>query len=417
MFVTADELLISDVMIQPPITPPSYYPAEWDDDDAMSSLFSACDVADSADFAAKSAFWLNFIDRWTRAANVVSFTAEDVMQATSRRGDVPQCLPTILERALHSGELTADDAEQPNALSTIIRAFTRLFVSAPTLSPLHRRRYAQTVRLSARVVELCDATASAPRGVFDVESAADRLHWTAADCAFVIAQCVRIGRARIIDVGSGIVAYKLISVTSEPESADVTVARLQRAHRQMKREIAAAQAHADTITAEVRSELLAQSSAPAAMKSKALRKLRSRALIQRRIDSLYARVQQVDDILFAVAQSSASADMIRLLNEANKALRAVAVDVEHASDLIAETSELVSDVTDVDNTLSRDIVSGDGADLDVEFAALCEEINRKNSEQEHQTRTEKQSQQTSPLSSTSSPQTPAASKTIIQTSS
>ncbi|XP_073478406.1 charged multivesicular body protein 7 isoform X1 [Aquarana catesbeiana] len=369
-------------MMDPP------YPADWDDDERMSFLFSAFkgtrDV-NSADWDSKMTFWMPLILQHAKAQGMVSVTLRQLQSHFTRKGSTPLGLATVIQEMLRRGCLYQEsdfvsrissgwiswgmrqiiikplqwtlstilggqiNPDEPFVILDALKEQAELVVQKYQSSPLS----STSLLLDDEVYTLCKDQFP-ERSTFNLvllQLQRDKKICVLQRPGEKLVKFVQGGRTQVTPIGE----------------SDLGIYELQKGQKLLSLRVQKASEESDRLKEE------AISFKRAGNKQQALRCMRRRKLSERRLSGLQNKLETVQSILERISIAETDRMVVSAYEMGVTALRTSLKDVslEKTENLVDQIQEFCDLQDDVSETLARAVPG----DIDVDADELERELN------------------------------------------
>lgn len=366
-------------------------PPEWEDDERMNFLFSDFkenrDV-NTTDWDSKMDFWTALIIQICRTRGTVSISLQELNKIFRRKGIVPLGLGTVIQSMARLGKIQRESEFAANVDSGWLSWGVGVLLVKPlkwTFSTLLGSSQI-TLEESFVVNELVKEKASELLGVYRNSSLSNRSLLSFQEVRTMSSQvCVdestlclallQLQREKQVTVslheGEKIVKFSQTGQgrVSPVCDVDIGIYQLQRSEKLLEERVEKLSQEADRCKEEARA-LLREGK-----KSQALRCLKSRKKVEKKVDNLYGQIESIKGILDRIANSQTDKLVIQAYQSGVAALRLSLKDtsVERAESLVDQIQELCDTQDEVNQTLAGGALGsgdGDADELEEELKSL-----------------------------------------------
>ncbi|XP_069800949.1 charged multivesicular body protein 7 isoform X2 [Dendropsophus ebraccatus] len=344
-------------------------PSEWNDDERMSFLLSAFKQSrdvDSADWDGKIAFWAPLIVKHAKEKGSLSITLRQLQQDFTRKGSIPLGLSTVMQEMLRQGSLKRESDFVADissgwvswgmkqvlikplrwAVSSVIGG--QLNLDEPIVVPEVIKHQAGLVLQKYRssplstVPLLCED---------DVYGLCKDLIPTQSAFQLVLLQLLREKKISLLQKDG----EKLVKFVKEGSSevtpigdTDLGLYELKKSEKLLSERLESACDESTRLTEE------AKSFNKAGNKNQALRCLRRRKLVEKRISALQGKLDTIQSILERISMAETDRKVVSAYQIGVSALRSAMKDVsvEKTESLVEQIQEFCDLQDDVNQTLS-----------------------------------------------------------------
>lgn len=362
-------------------------PAEWDDDERMNFLFSEFKEnreVNSTDWDSKMDFWTSLIIQSCRDRGAVCVNLQDLNKTFRRKEKGPLGLPTVLQAMARSGKIQRESEFAANVDSGWVSWGVGLLLVKPlkwTFSTLLgssrvplEESFVVIELVKEKAVELLKAYRNSEFSNSSILSFQELCSLSSGVCADESTLCMALLQLQrdkqvMVSIHEGEKIVKFCQSGQERVSPvndiDLGIYQLQRSEKLLGERVEKLGLEADKCKEEAR--LLLREG----KKSQALRSLKGRKRVEKKADSLFAKLETIRGILDRIAQSQTDKMVIQAYQAGVSALRLSLKDVtvERAESLVDQIQELCDTQDEVNQTLSSGVA---GADDDMD--ALEEEL-------------------------------------------
>lgn len=362
-------------------------PAEWDDDERMNFLFSEFKEnreVNTTDWDSKMDFWSSLITQSCRDRGTVCVNLQDLNKTFRRKERSPLGLPTVLQAMARSGKILRESEFAANVDSGWVSWGVGLLLVKPlkwTFSTFLgssrvalQESFVVIELVKEKAVELLKAYHSSEFSNCPILSFQELCSISSGVCADESTLCMALLQLQrdkqvMVSVHEGEKIVKFCQAGQERVSmvndVDIGIYQLQRSEKLLGERVEKLGAEAEKCKEEARLYLRE------GKKSQALRCLRGRKRVEKKADSLFAKLETIRGILDRIAQSQTDKMVIQAYQAGVSALRLSLKDVtvERAESLVDQIQELCDTQDEVNQTLSSGVT---GADDDMD--ALEEEL-------------------------------------------
>lgn len=362
-------------------------PGEWDDDERMNFLFSEFKEnreVNTTDWDSKMDFWTSLITRSCRERGTVCVNLQDLNKTFRRKEKCPLGLPTVLQSMARSGKIQRESEFAANVDSGWVSWGVGLLLVKPlkwtfsTLLGSNRvpleESFVVIELVKEKAIELLKAYRSSEFSNCSILSFQELCSLSSGVCTDESTLCMALLQLQrdkqvMVSIHEGEKIVKFCQPGQERVSpvndVDIGIYQLQRSEKLLGERVEKLGVEADKCKEEAR--LLLREG----KKSQALRCLRGRKRVEKKADSLFAKLETIRGILDRIAQSQTDKMVIQAYQAGVSALRLSLKDVtvERAESLVDQIQELCDTQDEVNQTLSSGVT---GADEDMD--ALEEEL-------------------------------------------
>ncbi|KAG8574194.1 hypothetical protein GDO81_009088 [Engystomops pustulosus] len=364
------------------------FPSEWDDDERMSFLFSAFKQSrdvDSADWDSKMGFWIPLIVKHAKAQGLLSITLRQVQTDFTRKGSAPLGLGIVVQEMLRQGSLQRESDYVAGITSGWVSWGMRQLVIKPLRSALSSVLGGQLNLDEPFVVpEIIKAQAAAVLQKYRTSALSavpllseDDVHGLCKDLIpgqsalqLVLLQLMRDKKVCLLQRDD----ERLVKFVQEGNShvtpigdTDIGIYELQKSEKLLSERLKSGCEESSKLTEEARSFNKAGN------KNQALRCLRRRKLVEKRISALQGKLDTIQGILERISMAETDRKVVSAYEIGVSALRSTLKDVslEKTESLVEQIQEFCDLQDDINQTLSGVGIS----DLDVDTDDLEKELN------------------------------------------
>lgn len=364
------------------------FPSDWDDDERMSFLFSAFKQSrdvDSADWDGKIAFWMPLIVKRAKDLRLLSVTLRQLQTDFTRKGSFPLGMGTVIHEMLRQGSLQRESDFVAGITSGWVSWGTRQLVIKPLrwaigsvlggqCDPDEPFVVPEVIKLQADLV--LQKYQSSPLSAVpllcenDVHGLCKDLIPGQSAFQLVLLQLLRDKKICLLQRDG----ERLVKFIKEGNShvtpigdTDLGIYQLQKSEKLLSERLQSASDESTKLTEE------AKSFNKAGNKNQALRCLRRRKQVEKRISALQSKLDTVQSILERISMAETDRKVVSAYQIGVSALRSALKDVsmEKAESLVDQIQEFCDLQDDVNQTLS-----GVGtSDLDIDPDELERELN------------------------------------------
>lgn len=368
-------------------------PVEWHDDERMNVMFSEFkenrDV-NTTDWDSKMDFWTALIIESCKQRGSVCVNLQDLNKTFRRKEKTPLGLPTVIQSMASCGKIQRESEFAANVDCGWLSWSVGLLLVKPLKWTFSTLLGSNRVPLeeSFVVIELVKVKAAELLRVYRTSefsscsliSFQELLTISSDICADESTLCVallQLQRDKQIIVylheGEKIVKFCQPGQERVPAVSDVDIGiyQLQRSEKLLAERVQKLGLEADRCKEEARNLL------HEGKKSQALRSLRGRKRVEKRIDNLSAKLETIRGILDRIAQSQTDKMVMQAYQAGVAALRLSLRDVtvERAENLVDQIQELCDTQDEVNRAISSGVISADEDmdDLEEELKCLLDE--------------------------------------------
>ncbi|NP_001015735.1 charged multivesicular body protein 7 [Xenopus tropicalis] len=357
----------------------SCYPPEWDDDERMSFLFSAFkqtrDV-NTSDWDGKMKFWIPLILKHARAQGLLSISLSQLERDFRRKGFAPLGLRIVIQEMMRQGTLRKESDYVSNVSSGWLSWGMRQLVIRPLrwtigtvlgsqMGPDEPLVIPEIIKERAALV--LQRYQSSPLRALPLLSEEEVRTLCAEICPnpsalnLVLLQLQGDKKICVLErAGKKLVKFVRVSVGQvDPISeSDLGIYELQQSEKLLSERLQSAGEESDRLTEEARTYNRAGN------KHQALRCLRKRKLLERRITELQNKQDTVQGILERIAAAETDRKVVSAYQMGVSALKLALKDVtmEKAESIVDQIQEYC----DLQDDLSQTLASVSDADIDSE---------------------------------------------------
>uniref|UniRef100_A0A3B4BMS6 Charged multivesicular body protein 7 n=1 Tax=Periophthalmus magnuspinnatus TaxID=409849 RepID=A0A3B4BMS6_9GOBI len=348
-------------------------PAEWDDDERMNFLFSEFKEnreVNTLDWDSKMDFWTSLITKSCRSRGSVCVNLQDLNKTFRRKEKCPLGLPTVLQSMARSGKLQRESEFAASVDSGWLSWGMGLLLVKPlkwTFSTLLgssrvplEESFVVIELVKEKASELLKAYRSSELSNSSVLSFQELCTLSADICADESTLCMALLQLQrdkqvIVSIHEGEKIVKFSQPgqdrVSPVNDVDIGIHQLQRSEKLLGERVEKLGVEAEKCKDEAR--LLLREG----KKSQALRCLRGRKRVEKKADTLFAKLEIIRGILDRIAQSQTDKMVIQAYQAGVSALRLSLKDVtvERAENLVDQIQELCDTQDEVNQTLSNDM--------------------------------------------------------------
>ncbi|XP_037338840.2 charged multivesicular body protein 7 isoform X1 [Pungitius pungitius] len=368
-------------------------PAEWDDDERMNFMFSDFNEnrdVNTTDWDSKMDFWSALIVKGCRDRGSVCVSLQELNKTFRRKERSPLGLATVIQSMARCGKIQRESDFAANVDCGWLHWGVGLLLVKPlkwtfsTLLGSHR----VPSDASFVVIELVKEKASellevyrrsgyASRPVLSFQELCALSSEVCADESALCMVLLQLQRDKQVTVslhdGEKIVKFCQAGQNKVAPVSDVDMGiyQLQRSEKLLGERVEKLGLEADKCKEEARAHLRE------GRKSLALRSLKGCKRVEKRADSLFAKLESIRGILDRIAQSQTDKMVMQAYQAGVSALRLSLKDVtvERAESLVDQIQELCDTQDEVNQTLSSGVTSTDEDmdELEEELKSLLDE--------------------------------------------
>ncbi|XP_030593499.1 charged multivesicular body protein 7 [Archocentrus centrarchus] len=369
------------------------FPAEWDDDERMDFMFSDFkenrDV-NTTDWDSKMDFWTALIVKSCRDRGTVCVSLQELNKTLKRKEKSPLGLATVIQSMARSGKIQRESEFAANVDCGWLSWGVGLLLVKPLKWTFSAILGSSRVPLeeSFVIIELVKEKAAELLRVYrssefsscSIVSFQDLCTLSSDICADESTLCMallQLQRDKQVMVslheGEKIVKFCLPGQerVSPVSDVDIGIYQLQRSEKLLGERVEKLGLEADKCKDEARI-LLREGK-----KSQALRCLRGRKRVEKRVDNLFAKLESIREILDRIAQSQSDKMVMQAYQAGVAALRLSLKDVtvERAESLVDQIQELCDTQDEVNQTISSGVTVADEDmdELEEELKSLLNE--------------------------------------------
>ncbi|XP_068460487.1 charged multivesicular body protein 7 isoform X2 [Clinocottus analis] len=366
---------------------------EWDDDERMNFMFSDFNEnrdVNTTDWDSKMDFWTALVVKDCRDRGAVCVSLQELNKTFRRKERSPLGLATVLQSMARCGKIQRESEFAANVDCGWLSWGVGMLLVKPLKWTFSTLLGSNRVPLEEPfvVIELVKEKAAALLKVYSSSEFASRsilsfpeLCTLSSDvCADESTLCMallQLQRDKQVTValheGEKIVKFCQAGKdnVSPVSDVDMGIYQLQRSEKLLGERVEKLGLEADKCKEEART-LLREGK-----KSQALRCLRGRKRVEKRIDGLFAKLESIRGILDRIAQSQTDKMVMHAYQAGVSALKLSLKDVtvERAESLVDQIQELCDTQDEVNKTLSSGVTSADEDidELEEELKSLLDE--------------------------------------------
>ncbi|KAM9858557.1 charged multivesicular body protein 7 [Aulostomus maculatus] len=357
-------------------------PPEWADDERMEFMFSDFKEnreVNTTDWDSKMDFWTALVVKSCRGRGTVCVNLQELNKSFRRKDKSPLGLATVLQSMARCGKIQRESEFAANVdcgwLSwgvglLLVKPFKWTFSTLLGGSRVPLEESFVVIELvKEKAVELLQAYRSSEyecRSLLSFQELCALSSDVCADEGTLCMALLQLQRDKQVMVslheGEKIVKFsqpgqdRVTPITD----VDVGIYQLQRSEKLLGERVEKLGLEADKCKEEARF-LLREGK-----KSQALRCLRGRKRVEKRADSLFAKLESIRGILDRIAQSQTDKMVMQAYQAGVAALRLSLKDVtvERAESLVDQIQELCDTQDEVNQTISGGVVTGADDDID-----------------------------------------------------
>lgn len=356
-------------------------PPEWDDDERMNFMFS--DFGENRDVNAtawdsKMDFWTALVVKSCRDRGTVCVSLQELNKTFRRKEKSPLGLATVIQSMARCGKIQRESEFAANVDCGWLSWGVGLLLVKPLKWTFSTLLGSNRVPLeeSFVVIELVKEKAAellkvyrssefASRSILSFPELCTLSSDVCADESTLCMALLQLQRDKQVTVslheGEKIVKFCQVGQehVSPVSDVDMGIYQLQRSEKLLGERVEKLGLEADKCKEEAR-VLLREGK-----KSQALRCLRGRKRVEKRADSLFAKLESIRGILDRIAQSQTDKMVMQAYQAGVSALRLSLKDVtvERAESLVDQIQELCDTQDEVNQTISGGVI---GADEDID---------------------------------------------------
>ncbi|XP_037633303.1 charged multivesicular body protein 7 isoform X1 [Sebastes umbrosus] len=368
-------------------------PPEWDDDERMNFMFSDFSEnrdVNTTDWDSKMDFWTSLVVRGCRDRGAVCVSLQEMNKSFRRKEKSPLGLKTVIQSMARCGKIQRESEFAANVDCGWLSWGVGLLLVKPLKWTFSTLLGSNRVPLeeSFVVIELVKEKAAellkvyrssefASRSILSFQELCTLSSHVCADESTLCMALLQLQRDKQVTVSlhDGEKIVKFCQVEQDhvcPVSdVDMGIYQLQRSEKLLGERVEKLGLEADKCKEEAR-VLLREGK-----KSQALRCLKGRKRVEKRVDSLFAKLESIRGILDRIAQSQTDKMVIQAYQAGVSALRLSLKDVtvERAESLVDQIQELCDTQDEVNQTISSGVISGDEDmdELEEELKSLLDE--------------------------------------------
>ncbi|XP_059192874.1 charged multivesicular body protein 7 [Centropristis striata] len=368
-------------------------PPEWDDDERMNFMFSDFSEnrdVNTTDWDSKMDFWTALIIKCCRERGTVCVSLQDLNKTFRRKEKSPLGLATVVQSMARGGKIQRESEFAANVDCGWVSWGVGLLLVKPlkwTFSTLLgssrvplEESFVVLELVKEKAAELLRVYRSSEYANHSIMSFQELCTLSSDVCTDESTLCMallQLQRDKQVTVslheGEKIVKFcqtgqDRISPVSD---VDMGIYQLQRSEKLLGERVEKLGLEADKCKEEAK-VLLREGK-----KSQALRCLRGRKRVEKRADSLFAKLESIRGILDRIAQSQTDKMVMQAYQAGVSALRLSLKDVtvERAESLVDQIQELCDTQDEVNQTLSSGVTSADEDmdELEEELKSLLDE--------------------------------------------
>uniref|UniRef100_A0A8C6XHG6 Charged multivesicular body protein 7 n=1 Tax=Naja naja TaxID=35670 RepID=A0A8C6XHG6_NAJNA len=359
-------------------------PREWEtDEERMAFLFSAFKQSrevNATEWDSKMGFWSELVLKWGRRKGGICTCLRELQQAFERRGSVPLGLGTVLRELLRRGKLQRESDFMASVDSSWISWGVGVFILKPlkwTLSSVLGDSkmpeeeevliYGEILKEKAEEVYNLyqNSTLSSHPivGLSELRSLCTSICPDERTFCLVLLQLQKEKRVTVLEQnGNKIMKFArgLHAKVSPMNDVDIGVYQLMQSEQLLSQKVESLAQEAERCKEEARS------ACKAGKKQQALRSLKSRKRVERRIAELHSKLDVVQGILDRIYASQTDQMVFNAYQAGLGALKLSMKDVtvEKAESLVDQIQELCDTQDEVAQTLAGVAINGSEADTE-----------------------------------------------------
>ncbi|KAL7391660.1 hypothetical protein ABVT39_012397 [Epinephelus coioides] len=368
-------------------------PPEWDDDERMNFMFSDFSEnrdVNTTDWDSKMDFWTALILKVCRDRGTVCVSLQELNKAFRRKEKSPLGLATVIQSMARCGKIQRESEFAANVDCGWLSWGVGLLLVKPLKWTFSTLLGSSRVPLeeSFVVIELVKEKAAellrvyrssefASRSILSFQELLTLSSDVCADESTLCMALLQLQRDKQVTVslheGEKIVKFCQDGQdhVSPVSDVDMGIYQLQRSEKLLGERVEKLSLEADKCKEEAR-VLLREGK-----KSQALRCLRGRKRVEKRVDSLFAKLESIRAILDRIAQSQTDKMVVQAYQAGVSALRLSLKDVtvERAESLVDQIQELCDTQDEVNQTISSGVTGADEdiSELEEELKCLLDE--------------------------------------------
>ncbi|XP_054467136.1 charged multivesicular body protein 7 isoform X1 [Anoplopoma fimbria] len=368
-------------------------PPEWCDDERMNFMFSDFNEnrdVNTTDWDSKMDFWTALVVKGCRDRGAVCVNLQDLNKTFRRKDKSPLGLATVIQSMARCGKIQRESEFAANVDCGWLSWGVGLLLVKPlkwtfsTLLGSNRvpleESFVVIELVKEKAVELLKVYRSsgfASRSILSFPELCTLSSDVCADESTLCMALLQLQRDKQVTVsvheGEKIVKFCLAGQdnVSPVSDVDMGIYQLQRSEKLLGERVEKLGLEADKCKEEART-LLREGK-----KSQALRSLRGRKRVEKRADSLFAKLESIRGILDRIAQSQTDKMVMQAYQAGVSALRLSLKDVtvERAESLVDQIQELCDTQDEVNKTISSGVTSADEDidELEEELKSLLDE--------------------------------------------
>ncbi|XP_007567197.1 charged multivesicular body protein 7-like isoform X1 [Poecilia formosa] len=369
-------------------------PPEWNDDERMNFMFSEFkenrDV-NTTDWDSKMDFWTALIMRSCRRRGSVIVNLQDLNKTFQRKEKTPLGLSTVIQTMARCGKIQRESEFAASVDCGWVSWSVGMLLVKPlkwtfsTLLGSNRvpleESFVVIELVKEKAAELLKVYRSSDFSSCSVVSFQELCTLSSNICADESTLCMALLQLQkdkqvIVSLHEGEKIVKFCQLGQDRVSPfgdiDIGIYQLQRSEKLLEERVQKLNLEADRCKEEAR--ILLRDG----KKTQALRCLRGRKRVEKRADSLFAKLETIRGILERIAQSQTDKMVMQAYQAGVSALRMSLKDVtvERAENLVDQIQELCDTQDEVNQTISSGVaaaVDEDMDELEKELKALLDE--------------------------------------------
>uniref|UniRef100_A0A3Q2Q4U3 Charged multivesicular body protein 7 n=1 Tax=Fundulus heteroclitus TaxID=8078 RepID=A0A3Q2Q4U3_FUNHE len=368
-------------------------PPEWEDDERMNFMFSEFkenrDV-NTSDWDSRMDFWTALVVRSCRQRGSVIVNLQELNKSFQRKEKTPLGLPTVIQSMARCGKIQRESEFAASVDCGWVSWSVGMLLVKPlkwtfsTLLGSNRvpleESFVHLGLVKEKAAEVLKLYQSSEFSSCSIVSYQELCALSSDICADESTLCMALLQLQkdkqvIVSLHEGEKIVKFCQPGQERVSPvcdiDIGIYQLQRSEKLLGERVQKLSLEADRCKEEARTLLREEK------KSQALRCLRSRKRVEKRADSLFAKLETIRGILDRIAQSQTDKMVMQAYQAGVAALRLSLKDVtvERAESLVDQIQELCDTQDEVNQTISSGVTAADEDmdELEKELEALLDE--------------------------------------------
>ncbi|XP_030057909.1 charged multivesicular body protein 7 [Microcaecilia unicolor] len=363
-------------------------PPEWHDDERMAFLFSAFKQnreVNSSDWDSKMAFWVPLVVNQSRQKGGLCFILKELQESFQRKGSTPLGLGTVIEEMVRQKKLQRESEFVAGINSGWISWGMGLFLVKPlkwTLSTVlgeSKIPVNEVFIVTELLKEKADSVYCLFQNSFPSSQSMVSLSELHSLCAslcsdermfyLVLLQLQKEKRVTVLERNG----EKIVKFARSPQEnvspvndVDLGVYQLMKSEKLLLQKVEMLSVQAD------RSKVEAQSAYRAGKKQQALRNLKSKKRVEKRIGELQSKIECVQSILDRISSSQTDRMVVDAYQAGAAALKLAMKDitVQKAESLV----EQIQEYCDIQDDITQTLAGVDFGGLDVDTEELEREL-------------------------------------------